>query len=127
VAAVAKLTCSWVATMGWLQKEMLATVGRDVLQLAHVSPTMERRGSLLDFPRPFLGSLTPTLFRLSMQRLAQDATEVADLREEVTWVWAAAIMVEDCAPRWRRWPRKGPSCWLLPTGSPTRWLKGSLF
>jgi hypothetical protein len=55
---------------------------------------MERRGFLPDFPRPFLGCLVPSLFLLSMQRLARDETKVAKLQEEVTWAWAATIMAE---------------------------------
>jgi hypothetical protein len=62
VAGGAELTCSWVTTMGRLLKEVLAMVGRDVLQLARVSPEMERRGFLPGFPRPFLGSQMPSLF-----------------------------------------------------------------
>jgi hypothetical protein len=53
--------CSQVATMHRLLKETLATVGRDVLQQARVSPKTERRVFLPDFPQPSLGSLTPSL------------------------------------------------------------------
>jgi hypothetical protein len=61
VAGVAELTCSWVATVHRLLKETLAMVSRDVLQLARVSPKMERRGFLPNFPQLYLGSLTPSL------------------------------------------------------------------
>jgi hypothetical protein len=48
--------------VGRLLKEMLATVGRDVLQPARVSPKMERR-ILDEFLRPFsrLPSVLPFL------------------------------------------------------------------
>jgi hypothetical protein len=55
---------------------------------------MKRGGFLPEFPRPSLGSLMPSLFRLSMQHLAQDVAEVVELPKEVTQAWAAAIMVE---------------------------------
>jgi hypothetical protein len=48
--------------MGQLLKEILAMSSWDVLQPAQVSPKIERRGSLLDFPRTFLGSLMSSLF-----------------------------------------------------------------
>jgi hypothetical protein len=40
----AESTCSWVATVHRLLKERWTMVGQDVLQLAQVSPRMERRG-----------------------------------------------------------------------------------
>jgi hypothetical protein len=46
VAGGALLMCSWVATVVRLLKEVLATVGQDVLQQAQVSPEMETRGFL---------------------------------------------------------------------------------
>jgi hypothetical protein len=57
----AELTCSQVVTAHRLLKETLATVDRDVLQLARVSPKMEISGFLPDFPRPSLSSLAPSL------------------------------------------------------------------
>jgi hypothetical protein len=57
VVGGAELTCLRVATVGRLLKETLATVGRDVLQPARVSPKMGRRGFLLDFPGPFWAPL----------------------------------------------------------------------
>jgi hypothetical protein len=62
-----------------------------------------------------------------MQRLAQDATEVALLREEVTQAQVTAVKAKAMPPRLRGWPRKGLSCWLLPTRRLTRWLRGSPF
>jgi hypothetical protein len=53
-----ELTYSRVATVHGLLNEMLAMVGRDVLQPARVSPKMKRRGFLPNFPQPSLGSLT---------------------------------------------------------------------
>jgi uncharacterized protein (DUF111 family) len=44
----------------------------------------------------------PSLFRLSMQHLAQDVAEVAELPEEVTRARAAAIMVEACTTQVER-------------------------
>jgi hypothetical protein len=56
-----ELMCTQVVTVRYLLKDMLATVGRDVLQQAQVSPKIERRGFLPDFPQPSLGSLMPSL------------------------------------------------------------------
>jgi hypothetical protein len=77
-----------------LLKVMLAMVGRDVLQLARVSPKMKQEVFLPNFARPSISLITPSLFWLSMQRLAQDATELVELWELVTQTSAAAIMAE---------------------------------
>jgi hypothetical protein len=49
-----------------------------------------------------LGYLTCSLFKLYVQRLDRDATEVAEVREEVTWPRVAAIIVETHATRAER-------------------------
>jgi hypothetical protein len=86
VAEGAELACSRDVTVDRILKETLATVDRDVLQLVQVSPKTERTSFYVSFSIPFLGSLTFSLFQLSMQCLAWDATEEAELQEEVTWV-----------------------------------------
>jgi hypothetical protein len=74
-------------------------VGRDVLQLAWLSPKMGRRCFSADFPRPSLSSLMPSLFCHFVLRLAQDETKVAELREDVSRAWAPTGMVEARAAR----------------------------
>jgi hypothetical protein len=61
VVGGAEFTCSQVVTMGRLLKEVLAMIGRDVLQPTRVSLETETRGFLPGFPLPFLGSLMPSL------------------------------------------------------------------
>jgi hypothetical protein len=50
VVAGMELMCSQVATLHRLLKETLTVVGRDVLQLARVSPQMEKSFLNLVFP-----------------------------------------------------------------------------
>jgi hypothetical protein len=52
---------------------------------------------------------------------------MAEIKEEVTRAWVAAIIAVTRSARVRGWPRKVSSCWLLLMGKLVRWLERSTF
>jgi hypothetical protein len=60
-----------------------------------------------------------------VQRLARGVTDVAELRQEVTWARAPAVIAETRAARVEEMGHEEPSDWLLLVGKRTRRLRGS--